>query len=667
MRKSLTNKVLILGIDGMDPHVTKKYLKQGKMPNVQKYIERGSCREDLVMLGGLPTGTPPMWTTLATGCNPNVHGITCFNRASEKGLDYTVYNLDSRNCYAEPLWNVFAEKGKKTLVWHWPGSSWPPTSDSPNLHVVDGTQPCTVNMGVAEREPDFLIVADKTETEVTYRSKVSEVEAPCTVTDLEVEKKEKEGRYGEQNILLTEKDGSAGFVLFQSFETSVSPIKPASGWANAPEDAKEFILLFSHGNVRRMGLILKNNQGIYEKVAIYKSKKDTDPITVLDKNVLVKNIIDESIKNDVKYNVSRNMRMLDLEEDGSKLRIWVSAAMDINVDSVFHPKRLYKSVVDNVGYPPGRSTTHAYDPVIVTNCMLAEWDAIADWQAASIQHLIAEEEYDVIFSHLHNVDAQLHSFVRFLKPREGFEKLTTAMAEKFLEDVYVQTDNYLGKFLHYLDEGWTVFIISDHALVCAEHERPQLGDGVGINIGVMRELGFTEVLKDANGNDIKAIDWSKTKAIASRANHIYINLKGRDAHGIVEPEDKYELEEEIMTALYGYRHKISGKRVVAMALRNKDAIPLGMGGPECGDILYWTAEGYNDDHFDGLATCQGTAETSLSPIFIGAGPGLKSGFNTERIIRQVDFAPTVASITGVRMPKQCEGAPVYQILEQEDF
>ena len=37
---------------------------------------------------------------------------------------------------------------------------------------------------------------------------------------------------------------------------------------------------------------------------------------------------------------------------------------------------------------------------------------------------------------------------------------------------------------------------------------------------------------------------------------------------------------------------------------------------------------------------------------------------TDRMIRQVDVAPTIATILGVRMPKECEGAPIYQILEE---
>ena len=120
-----------------------------------------------------------------------------------------------------------------------------------------------------------------------------------------------------------------------------------------------------------------------------------------------------------------------------------------------------------------------------------------------------------------------------------------------------------------------------------------------------------------------------------------------------------------MTDLYGYKHPDTGKRVIAMALRNKDAILLGYGGPTAGDICIWIAEGYNYDHTDSLSTTYGYGDTSSSPIFVAAGPGLKKSFTTDRIIRQVDLAPTISVLAGVRMPAQCEGAPIYQILEEE--
>ena len=110
---------------------------------------------------------------------------------------------------------------------------------------------------------------------------------------------------------------------------------------------------------------------------------------------------------------------------------------------------------------------------------------------------------------------------------------------------------------------------------------------------------------------------------------------------------------------------MDGKRIVNVALRNKDAALLGMSGPECGDIIYFLEEGFNRLHGDALSTTEGYFGTSVSPIFIACGPGVKKGCVTSRVIREVDVAPTVAAMMGIPIPAQCEGAPVYQILEQE--
>ena len=117
-RKAMADKILVLGVDGFEPRYAKKLMDAGKMPNLKKYVERGAQREDLVLLGSNPTVTPPQWTTLACGCNPNVHSITQFFRHNPDDYDYDTYNIDSRNCKAEPIWNVTAEAGKKTCVFH---------------------------------------------------------------------------------------------------------------------------------------------------------------------------------------------------------------------------------------------------------------------------------------------------------------------------------------------------------------------------------------------------------------------------------------------------------------------------------------------------------------------------------------------------------------------
>ena len=137
----------------------------------------------------------------------------------------------------------------------------------------------------------------------------------------------------------------------------------------------------------------------------------------------------------------------------------------------------------------------------------------------------------------------------------------------------------------------------------------------------MKELGYTVLKKDANGQEIDAVDWEKTRAVQIRSNYIYINLKGRDKFGIVEPSEKYALEEQIISDLYSYRDKRTHKRVVGLALRNRDSIALGLGGSECGDIFFTVEEGYNRLHGDGLSTSGGYFGTSVTPVFIASGGG----------------------------------------------
>ncbi len=671
MGKQYTDKVLLLGIDGMDPKMTKKFMEEGKLPNIKKFVEHGAQKENLQLMCTPPTITPPLWTTLATGALPVTHGITCFWRQDPVHLDTAGYNLDSRLCTAEQLWNVTAEAGMKTLVWHWPGSSWPPTSDNPNLHVVDGTQPAGVNAGVAKVEGEKITVAKDTFKEVLFKpAATTNTGAGCVIEDIPesddtFDTNSLLGGMSMTNIILKQSDGEDG-IEDVAVDLCNSPIKDAAGWADAPEGAKEFYVVTSSGLVRRPCLILKNEEGKYDRVAYYHSKKDVEPIVVLKKDEYKMGVVDEMIYKEEKVMASRNMMVMDIAEDGSFVRFWMSKAFDVAHDTMFHPKSLYKQIVDNVGYVPPTPTFGGKNLEIVNRIMMPTWDHYCQWQADTLNYLIDENKYDVVFSHIHNVDAQGHMFWYYGKNRPVMNKLEEEEYQAAMEEVYLQTDRYLGRFTHYLDEGWTIMIFSDHGLLTPEEEeKPLIGDAFGCNVMVMQELGFTILKKDENGNNLKEIDWEKTRAVATRGGQIYINLKGKYPTGIVDPADKYELEREIIDGLYNYR--LNGKRVIAVAMRNKDAMVLGTGGPQCGDVLYWLEEGVNRLHGDALPMVEGYKETSVSPIFIAAGKGLKKGYKSQRIIRQADMAPTLAHMLDVRMPKQCEGAVIYQILEDADY
>ena len=681
-REAITDKVLVLGIDGMDPRLTRKFVDEGKMPNVAEYIRRGACRHDLVMLGSNPTITPPQWTTLACGCHAYAHGITGYYR-NGKELSQHAYNLDSRLCQAEQVWNCFAEAGKKTLVFHWPGSAWPPTSDSPNLFVVDGASPGPVNMAVAQVDHGFILQAAEPIKEVKKVKGAADFSVTmCLMEDLDVSD-ETENIMDLSDFLDVSKDSA--YIMWKEEQATwqftedkpdlvQSPLKPAIGWDAAPADAKEFTILLSNGLVRRVGLLLKNEEGQYDRVAIYKNKKSQEPMAICPLGEYVE-VIDEAIKADKKYEqVNREIKLLRVGENGESITMYISAGNDVTNDTVWHPTRLYKQVTENVGYPIPNVDHGTQSDLLISEVMIPNWTRTADWHAGAILQLIKDEDLDAVFSHFHNVDLEMHKFIKHMSDRPSYNRNPVEVAYKWAEQVYVQTDYYLGKFLHLLDEGWTIMITSDHGQVAPKHDVPMIFDAAGCVTVAMEKFGYTVLKRDENGERIGEIDWTKTTAIMQREGHVYLNIKGRDKHtmpdgtvidGIVDPEDAYDLEERIMTDLYSLRDEKTGYRLIACALRNRECVHFGQGGPLAGDIFAFLAEGFNNDHGDGLSTTWGEGETSLSPIFIAAGKGIKEGFETDRVIRQIDMAPTAAILGGVRMPAQCEGAPAYQIFADE--
>lgn len=680
-REAMSKKLIVLGVDGMDPKITKKLMDAGELPHIKEFTKRGACRKDLFMLGSVPTITPPMWTTLATGAYAGTHGITCFWNQDHNDLSRMVYSLDSSLCKAEPIWNVTAEAGLKTMVWHWPGSSWPPTSQSPNLSVVDGVQPGFVNFGNSKRESDFLLTADiAVEYPAYYPAGGSANTGAGCILEVE-DAKDENGKpagtkgmdgavggssgMGLSNIMLTFEDGE-GAMEKRPYDIVNTPIKPAYGWANAPEDAREFVVLLSEGLLRRYALVTKNEDGVWDTVSLYRSKKDTEPFITMKVGKMSPAVVDVTVLADgTKVETFRPYKTISINEDCTHIEFWAGQALLTYNDLVWHPKSLCKEVFDNCGY---YSTAAAAGPILYNcqNLKLEAQEGYTLWQAKALNYLIESHDYDVIFSHLHNVDGIGHIVWPKGYAHSEEEKETAEAFQELMKETYRQTDRYLGKFLHLLDKGWTIIITSDHGLLCETEEEPALmGDPFGVNAKIMSDLGFTVLKKDENGNPIKEIDWEKTRAVANRGNHIWINLKGRNATGIVEPEDKYKLE-EIIDALYNYRDPKTGRRVISIAMRNKEGALLGLSGPEVGDIVYWLEEGFSRVHGDSLPTHEGFFNTSVAPIFIAAGSGIKEDYYTERMIREVDVAPTISAVLGLRMPAQSEGSVVHQILS-EDF
>jgi len=692
--KALADKMILLGIDGMDPNLTRKFVDEGKMPNTKKLIEMGAARKDLVLLGGVPTITPPMWATLATGAYPMTHGIVDFNLSPVGELDFTYAGIYSSSCKAEQLWNVTAEAGKKTLVWHWPGGSWPPSSDSENLMVVDGTSPGALGFAALRADFEVLAVAsDITDRERYVPSVIVELDkikgnpdeveiAPAKYTNLPHQDYHDEFKesfakevgdfngYKVGNLMdfrfAYEEDGQSQMDMLAegAIPVAYSPFTVPTGWAGeVPEGAKEFTIISMFGKVKRPCLLLKNETGKYDRVAYYTSKDQTEPNAIIEKDVLTQ-VPDFGMNFGTKQpcRMYKNVRIMELAEDGSMIKIWASDGIDMDNKSIYYPQWIHDEICSRFGYPAPTSLSGCFDKDIMYKCMHAQWEQAAKWQADSLKYMLDEKGVDVIFSHYHGPDLEGHSYNKYLKQRED-SPYSEEEIMKRCEATYTLTDWYIGEFLPYIEKGYVLNVFSDHSLICRNGDVHYIADNYGMNIGVMEKLGYTVMTTDEKGK--RMVDWSKTRAVQQRSNSIYVNLKGRDRYGIVDPADKYELEEQIITDLYGYKDPANGKRVVSLALHNKDAVLLGVGGPYAADIIFFLHDDYNFDHGESLSTAVGYANTTTSPIYIIAGPGVKQGYEVQGYIREVDVAPTAAVLLGVDIPAQCEGAPAYQILTEK--
>lgn len=688
-QKGLTEKLLLLGIDGMDPRFTKKMMEEGHMPNTKRFLERGAAREDLMLLGAMPTITPPMWATLGTGAYPMTHGIEDYYISAPGKVEVSLGAFFSKFCKAEPLWNVTAQAGKKTLVWHWPGGAWPPTIDSPNLMMVDGTSPGNIGMVYATRDADTALIASESCSQpayLPYSTVTSKLEGDEVLSVMPFPSKS--GKWDERMQAVFEQfkeglgfngykatkedvkmkfawDGSMMWILADfPIAASLSPITAPTDWqVDIPQGAKEFTIIYGKGKEKRPALIVQNDDGQYDRVALYSDKQTAKPLVILEKDVFTDHVYDTIMRKNGLCQVFRNMRLLELTEDGSYVRIWASKAIDCQDDSVWYPKSLFSDIKERFGPPHPTGQMGSHDADLILKCVHEQWTRSADWQADCLQYMMEEKGVDVIFSHYHGPDLQGHNYMKYMKERDT-SIYTEAEVRQFAQATYELTDHYIGRFLPYLDQGWTILIFSDHALICPEQTPHILGDNGSINLEFFLEKGYTVLKQDENGHNLPEIDWHKTKAVQMRSNSIYINLKGRDPHGIVDVADKYELEEQIITDLYSYRDATTGHRIVALALHNKDAILLGLGGPNGADIVFFVHEDYVFDHGNSLSTARGHADTSVSPIFMAAGPGVKENYTIERYIREVDIAPTAAVLLGVDMPAQCEGAPAYQIFTE---
>ena len=302
--------------------------------------------------------------------------------------------------------------------------------------------------------------------------------------------------------------------------------------------------------------------------------------------------------------------------------------------------------------------------------------------------LIEEPGWDMLFCHIHILDNIAHTLLNDAwenHPDYAHEKGERAW--EMLRTAYKLLDETIAALVEKCaDETTTVCVCSDHGAVPST--------SIVWPGSALAGAGLVKFVKDEDASDYR-IDLAHSKAAFyfSPPEYIWVNLKGREPDGIVEPGAEYEhVRDKIIEALYSVKEPTTGKCPFSVVLRKEQASFLGQWGPRCGDIVCcvepefalidfgmdnlveggiagllemgdtrYGGDSRHGNHHGHLPTHK-IDPFSVSGILIVNGPGVRKGYQRTLPMQMVDVAPTLAHLVGLPMPAQCEGSLLWQVL-----
>ncbi|MFA5356547.1 MAG: alkaline phosphatase family protein [Candidatus Omnitrophota bacterium] len=116
----MKNKIVIIGLDGVDFSLAEELIKRNIMPNLGK-LSRNGARGN--MLSCLPLHSSITWTTFITGKNAGKHGIFGFFVMDKDTHELKIANSLERKSQA--IWHILNAYGKKVGISNLP-SLYPP-------------------------------------------------------------------------------------------------------------------------------------------------------------------------------------------------------------------------------------------------------------------------------------------------------------------------------------------------------------------------------------------------------------------------------------------------------------------------------------------------------------------------------------------------------------
>jgi len=258
-------------------------------------------------------------------------------------------------------------------------------------------------------------------------------------------------------------------------------------------------------------------------------------------------------------------------------------------------------------------------------------------------------------------DRMQHMFWRFREPDHPANRDSTSpeMAS-VIEEQYRVYDDIVGKAMSRADDRTLLMVLSDHGMNSFQR-------GLNLNTWLF-ENGFLALKKGYQpGEDTDEffhnIDWSLTKAYSLGLGCIFLNLKGREAEGILNQEQAEETQKAIVRGLSGLRDDERGQ-VAVRSVVSREQVWSGPYAHESPDLLVNFAKGYRVSWGTPLGGVpKGLFEDNvkrwagdhvIDPQLIPGILFMNKKFNTAEP-DLVDMAPTILAALGLPKGAAMEG------------
>jgi len=637
-------KLLMLGLDAALPDLIRRFAEEGNLPNIARLMSRGTFAR---VMTTFPPLTAAAWAAITSGAGPGTAGIpSLMVHLPGEPLDKWHTSFDRRMLKAETLWETGARVNKRTLLVNWP-VTWP-------LGVENGVQ-----VG-ASLNPPFRY----------FYMPLWDIASSSL--------------FATESYRCNQVPGRA--VL-------VTPT-PATGWSGLPKSSSTALEVqidvpptYATGMRYHVAILDSAGKG-YDQVLVCRTKDASAPVARLRQGERSDWITETFGTPDG----SRRGRFYFhlLQVDGTpRLKLYASA---INTAENFClPPEITADVTQAAGPYMEVDDPWAYmDGWVSIDFYLDQLTAHSEWWAKATRYALTSQPWHLAFSWMGTIDHVQHVLYGGIDRRSHhFDEKEYPTILGYVRRVYQEADIGIGKILEAVDLDETlVCCVSDHGFSALERS-PYLK----FHLARAGLLSFT---LDDRGEMV--VDWSKTRAFPLEPchAHIFVNLKGRDPEGVVDPEDYRKVQEEIIDALLAMRDPDTGEHVVSLAVRKEEAGTLGVfrqqGFDRVGDVLFALKPSYMANPFVypvDVRYRDGTARRIASPeefepavlhrTFTGvhlalpaipemhaalvlAGPGVRH-LDRRQPVNIVDIAPTLAHILGMPVPAHAEGSILHDVPE----